>query len=241
MQLSENTSPKSTLMAIDLLYTLGTLFSLKYLLLQFPAMWTFAGPISLIATLLVATWRLKCNNQTWRSVGLFHSTSHLKLALWAIAALIITVVLGSLAGQIIQGLIPATDVSEQVSNFTQNRFANLPGNIQVYLYWLIVSWVIGGFAEELIFRGFLISRFENLFSKLPFAIVYAIIIQAIIFGQQHFYYQGIVGFVETGIIALLSGIIYYLSKRRLWPLIISHGLANTLGMTMLFLDSTAAT
>ncbi len=236
-----NNQTKTSKMAIDLLYTLGTLFGLKYFLLQFTVMWTYAGPISLIATLLVATWRLKCNDQSWRSVGLVHSTSHLKLALWSLAALIITIVLGNVAGQLAQGFITTTEVSEQVSNFTQNRFANLPGNIEVYLYWLVISWVIGGFAEELIFRGFLLSRFENLFSNLPFAIVYAVIIQAVIFGQQHMYYQGTIGFIETGIIALVSGIIYYLSKRRLWPLIISHGLANTLGMTMLFLDTSATT
>ena len=45
--------------AVDLLFTLGTLFGLKYLLLQFDVMWTFAGPISLLAALAMATWRLK--------------------------------------------------------------------------------------------------------------------------------------------------------------------------------------
>ena len=73
-------------------------------------------------------------------------------------------------------------------------------------------------------------------SQPPFAIVYAIIIQALIFGQQHMYYQGVLGLVETGIIGVVSGVIYVLCKRRLWALAISHGLANTLGMTMLFLS-----
>ena len=239
MSNTENKQTNKSNIAIDLLYTLGTLFGLKYILLQYPVMWTFAGPISVIATLLVATWRLKCSNQSWRSMGLVHSTSHLKLVLWTLAALVITILLGNLASQIAQGLITASEVSEQASNFTQNRFASLPGNIEVYIYWLVISWIIGGFAEELIFRGFLISRFENLFSNIPFAIGFAVIIQAIIFGQQHMYYQGTIGFIETGIIALASGIIYYLSNRRLWPLIISHGLANTLGITMIFLDTPA--
>jgi len=236
MPSSLNNQPTSAVILSDLLFTLATLIGLKYLLLQFSVMWTFAGPISLVAALAVATWRLKCNNQTWKSLGFVHSTSHLKLVLWTLMALILTILAGSLAGALAGGLMTAPAIGEQASTFAQNRFANVPGNLPVYLYWLVISWVIGGFTEELLFRGFLISHFEKLFSKLPFAVVYGVVIQALIFGQQHMYYQGVIGLVETGIVGLVSGIIYVLSKGRLWPLIISHGLANTLGMTMIFLS-----
>ena len=118
---------------------------------------------------------------------------------------------------------------------TSNRFKNVPGNFPAYFYWLIISWVIGGFTEELLFRGFLINRFEKVLVKIPFAIAFAVIFQAIIFGQQHMYYQGWVGFVATGVIGLTSGLIYIFCKRRLLPLIISHGLANTLGMTLMYM------
>lgn len=45
--------------AIDLTWVLTTLLILKSVFLQFEGLWTFAGPISLIASLGVATWRLK--------------------------------------------------------------------------------------------------------------------------------------------------------------------------------------
>lgn len=239
MTSSDHNQTSHSVIAVDLLFTLGTLFGLKYLLLQFEVLWTFAGPISLLAALAMATWRLKRNNQTWQSLGFVHSTSHIKLVFWTLGALVITIVAGSLAGAFAGGLLPSAGVSEQANSFMQNRFSNVPGNLPHYLYWLMIGWVIGGFTEELLFRGFLLTHFEKLFSKLPFPIIFAVVIQALIFGQQHMYYQGAIGLVETGMVAVVSGAIYVLSKRRLWPLIISHGLANTLGMTMIFLGPVA--
>lgn len=222
---------------VDLTLVLATLFILKNVLLQFHWLWTYAGPISLLASLAVATWRLKLSGENWQSIGLKHDSSHLKLILWTLGALVITVLMGNIAGQIATLIISNPEsLSEQSINYTQNRFANIPGNLSLYLMWIAISWIIGGLTEELLFRGFLISRFEKLLSKLPFAIVYAIIIQALIFGQQHMYYQGTIGLIETGIIGVISGVIYVLCKRRLWALVISHGLANTLGMTMLYLS-----
>lgn len=116
------------------------------------------------------------------------------------------------------------------------RFANVPGNISAYIFWVIVAWVIGGFTEELLFRGFMLERFGKLYRQLPFAIGLSVITQAIIFGQQHYYYQGAVGVAATGAIGLVSGIIYVLTQKRLWPLILSHGLANTIGLSLMFFN-----
>jgi len=227
--------------ALDLILTLGTLFSLKWFLLQFPALWTFAGPISLLASLGVATWCLKRNNETWMSIGFKHDTSWLNLSLWILVALIVTTVLGNLAGGLAGSLIPPeSPVDEQAQAFMAGRFDNVPGNLPVYLYWLVISWVIGAFTEELLFRGFMISRFEKFFSRVPFAIALAILAQALIFGQQHMYYQGVQGLVAMAVIGIFSGMIYVFTKRRLLPLMISHGLANTVGITMIYLGSTGA-
>jgi membrane protease YdiL (CAAX protease family) len=224
---------------LDLLYTLGTLFSLKWFLLQIPAMWTFAGPIALLSALAVATWRLKRNNESWCSLGLFNTGNYLTLILWTIGAFIIALFIGNVGGALANALISSPgEVNDQINVVVQNRFSNVQDNIPVYIYWLVISWVIGGFTEELLFRGFMILRFEKALSKLPFATAIAIFLQALIFGQQHMYYQGYVGLVETGFIAISSGLIFVLCKRRLWPLIISHGLANTIGMTMIFMGNT---
>ena len=234
MKTEEQTNLKATL--IDLVLVLVTLFTLKHLLLQLPEFWTFAGPISLLASLGVATWRLKKNNESWKSIGFIQDQTKIKLALWTVVALVTTILLGNIAAQLVTPLFASNPATNEISQVMAGRFANLPGNLTVYLYWLIVAWIIGGFTEELLFRGFLINRIEKLFYRVPFAIGIAVLFQALIFGQQHFYYQGLVGFVSTGVIGLASGLIYVYCKRRLWPLILSHGLANTLGMTILFFN-----
>lgn len=161
-----------------------------------------------------------------------------KLVGWTVVALLVTIILGNIAGQLTEQLLSSEElINSQINQAMAGRFADLPGNLTLYLFWLVVAWVVGGFTEELLFRGFLINRFESLFQKLPMSIGLAIIVQALIFGQQHYYYQGFAGLVSTGIIGVLSEIIYFYCGRRLWPLILSHGLANTIGMTILFLGS----
>jgi membrane protease YdiL (CAAX protease family) len=227
--------------AIDLALVLGTLFVLKWTLLQFPATWTFAGPISLLASLAVAHRVLKRKKETWKSLGLARTASVWNLGVWVVIAFVVGTVLSSVAGNLVSSLLTAEgQASQQASEFMSNRFANMPGNIPVYIYWLIVSWIVGGFTEEMLFRGFLISKFERLFGKTPFAIPFAIVLPALIFGQQHMYYQGIKGLVEGFVIATLYGTIYIVNKRRLWPLIICHGLVDTVGMTMIFLSAPGA-
>ena len=103
---TENTPINIKHVARDLALVLIVLFGLKYLLLQFAAMWTFAGPISLFSALAVATWRLKASGDSWASLGFIHSTSHLKLTLWTIGALVLTLVAGILANSITTGLLP---------------------------------------------------------------------------------------------------------------------------------------
>ncbi|TQV72776.1 CPBP family intramembrane metalloprotease [Aliikangiella marina] len=224
--------------ATDLILVLTTLFASKYFLLQFTSLWTFAGPISLLASLGVANWRLKLNEESWRALGFAQDQSIIKLVSWTVFALIITIIIGMISGQLAESFFNSQSVNQNEFNqVMEGRFDNLPGNLPIYLFWLSIGWIIGGFTEELLFRGFLINRFESLLKQLPFAIGFAVVIQAVIFGQQHFYYQGIAGAIATGTIAIASGAIYVFCKRRLWPLILSHGIANTLGMSIIYLGN----
>jgi len=218
--------------AIDIILVLGTLFIVKYTLLSIESMWTYAGPISLILSVIVASWRLKTHGETWAALGLSRPQSWPKIVGWSVIALVLTMLVGLFS----EGVVNASIANaSQAASDNSGRFANLPGNIGEYFYWLAVAWLIGGFIEEMIFRSFLITRFERLFAKLPFRLAFAIIIPAIVFGQQHHYYQGISGAIATGSVALVSGVLYILFKRSLWPLTISHGLANSIGLTMIFL------
>ena len=156
--------------------------------------------------------------------------------LWTLLAFVVT----TLAGGIVDGLF--SSVSEQVPANAEaasrcgDRFADLPGNLPMLTLWIGIGWVIGGFTEELLFRGFLFNKCETALRGLPGAVLIAILIQSVLFGQQHFYYQGLSGALVTGTLAAISSLLYLSGRRNLWALILSHGWANTIGMTMLYLQ-----
>lgn len=218
--------------AIDIGLVLGTMLILKYALLSVEALWTYAGPISLLSALAVASWRLRQRGESWVDLGLKRLPSWRKALVWTLVALALTTAAGILFESFINAAVGGAATQAELSN--SGRFEDLPGNTTAFVYWLAVAWIIGGFTEEMLFRGLLITRFETLFSYVPFGLIIAIILPAALFGQQHYYYQGIGGAFATGGVALVSGILYLLFKRNLWPLTLSHGLANTIGLTMIY-------
>ena len=76
-------------------------------------------------------------------------------------------------------------------------------------------------------RGFVLNRLADLFGQSRIGWTLAILIQAIIFGLLHLY-QGVPGMVGTGVVALIFAAIYLIGKRRLLPVILGHGIINTI-------------
>ncbi len=224
----------------DLVLIIGTLIVSKTVLLNVEAVWIYAGPLSLLLTFGLATALLNRHGGGWSGVGLRRPPSLVKLGLWTLLALVIGFALDILAHQLLPLILGVPDeATRAIDERYQGRFANLPGNLPVYFMWLAIAWIIGGFVEELLFRGAMITRFEQAFEGLPFAAILGVLAQAAIFGQQHFYYQGLAGAAATSLGAVLAGTIYLLLKRNLWALILSHGLNNTIGLTALYLSAPA--
>ena len=85
------------------------------------------------------------------------------------------------------------------------------------------------------FRGFLVTRGAALFHGLPFGPAFAVLVAAILFGLGHFYYQGLRGLVMTAAIGVAFGAAFLLMKRNLWPIVLVHGLIDTINFTALYL------
>jgi hypothetical protein len=93
-------------------------------------------------------------------------------------------------------------------------------------------WIGAAIGEELILRGFLLSKFTTLFGGGRLALVLAVLAQAIWFGAGHVS-QGVSGMIMAGAIGAVLGA-FFLTRARgaLVPLIIAHGLINTTTQTM---------
>jgi len=222
--------------ALDLLLIVAVLIASKELLLQFDRLWAFAGPISLVLTLVVALGRLRACGIDWPAIGLSRPQGLGHLIAFTLLALVVTTVTGEIARMAAEAWIGLPDaITQDLDARYQNRFSGVSGDPLQFALWLALAWIIGGFTEEVLFRGVLFSRLESLLFGLPLAAFLAGTGQALLFGQQHYYYQGFAGWVATGIIALVSSLLFLLFRRNLWPLILSHGLSNSIGLTMLFL------
>jgi len=102
-------------------------------------------------------------------------------------------------------------------------------------YLVGVVWVGAAMGEELLMRGFVLNRLADLFGQGRLGWVLAMVVHAIFFGLLHIY-QGVPGMVGTGVVALIFGSIYLLGKRQLMPVIIGHGLINTISLTAYYLS-----
>jgi membrane protease YdiL (CAAX protease family) len=87
---------------------------------------------------------------------------------------------------------------------------------------LVAALLANSFAEEIVMRGYLIDRFERLFSKTWLAVGLA----AMLFGSYHIY-QGWLGAIEGVVIGIVFGI-WFARTRRLAAPIIAHTISNLL-------------
>ena len=116
-----------------------------------------------------------------------------------------------------------------------SRFGVLQGSLPNLILNVVVIWITAGFVEELIWRGYLMNRLADIFDKTRLAWVIALFCSAALFGIAHFY-QGPSGMLLTGVIGLLFGVAYLVGRRNLWPLVIAHGLINTVSFVDMFLN-----
>jgi uncharacterized protein len=111
-----------------------------------------------------------------------------------------------------------------------SRFDYLEGDLPNLIIMLVNIWITAAFLEEFLFRGYLMNRLIDIQGKqTKLAWVIALIGQAVIFGLVHAY-QSPIGMFKVGLIGLVFGLSYRVVGRNLWPLILAHGLIDSLDM-----------
>ena len=96
----------------------------------------------------------------------------------------------------------------------------------------LITWVLIGFGEEFVFRGFILNRLIVLTGESKTGLLFACSIQAIWFGSGHAS-QGLTGMVITGAIGfVLAWLFLNRMNRTLWPLVIAHGAIDSVVLTI---------
>lgn len=178
---------------------------------------------SALLPVLVASILLRREGRSWRSVVFASRLSPLRLLVFTCAAVVggyLLVALSSFAMQLLGfGSRDLSLIAEQLS-----------GNLTLYLWFMIpVVWGSAAVGEEMLARGFLLHRIETVAGTTT-----AILLQAAIFALAHAY-QGAVGVVSIFFLALLFGKLFVRSGRNLLPLILAHGVIDSVGITLIYL------
>jgi len=132
------------------------------------------------STLIIATWRMKARNISWKDIGLRKPKNIKKTLLISIGVLIATVLSIVFLNVIIDSL-PFLTEKEVSGGSSSSKFGNLKGNWLLF-FTIMPMVLIESFLEELLDRGFLINWFEKLFSQTSIATILAVLLQAAIFG-----------------------------------------------------------
>ena len=227
--------------AIDLAILIACITTINLAALQVTE--RYAGPISascaviLITVLLqwrgigwrVLGWRdIGWRGIGWRDLGMRRPSRPLRL-FYQVPIVLVAWLAASYGASTLVGEFLATPD-------TSARFGHLAGYLPGTLWWIAIGWLTGGFAEEMIFRGFVLNRLQALMPRGVGGTVMAVLLQAILFGAVHAYDRGLYGLLVLGTVGAVLGTCYVVFGRNLWPIILAHGLGNTLGMLVRYLD-----
>jgi membrane protease YdiL (CAAX protease family) len=129
-------------------------------------------------------------------------------------------------------LIPATGGAER-SDVVAN-VAQLGGSLAGAIGFIALAWT-GGVAEEILFRGHLLSTLRNAFGPSRAALWFAALLTVVVFGGLHGY-QGWAGVIDTG---LYGGVVltalFVFTAGRLTACAVAHATWNTLAVIGLYL------
>ena len=185
-----------------------------------------AGACAVLTGVLLATWRLRMNSESWRMLGLRVPERWGRLAL-SVVALYALIVAGTLL--VIEPLSGVFDWPR----LNLESYAHLRGNPFALAKLLAIVWTTAAIGEELLFRGFVLTRLERVLGHGPAPTMAAVALQAAIFGAAHAY-LGVRGVATAMLVGVVFGSWFALRGRNLAPLIIAHGLTDTISVVAIY-------
>ena len=185
-------------------------------------------PVSKTPVLLALGWiSLRIRGLSWRDVGLFRNRSWMATLSLGIAAGFALEVIELFLTQPL--LIRLTGKNPDLSDFTV-----LHGNFKYTAVAIALAWTLAAFGEEMVWRGYLMSRVADLGLRTRTAWIVSLIVVNCGFGMAHAY-QGITGIIDEGFSGFLLGVIYLATGCNLTVPILAHGVSDTVDVLLIFL------
>jgi len=193
-----------------------------------------AGSIAMWSGIFIATYFMRKQDISWKDRGLTLPTGKKQ---W-ISTLGIALITSALVLTMMAAIVPLISslLGFTIPESSTDRFEFLIGNALLFIaYLIVVIWLGAAVGEELLMRGFLLNNLRSLFGQGRSRSFLAVLLHSTIFGMLHIS-QGVPGVIATGIVGAIFAIIYLSNNQKLFPLIIAHGIVNSIGLTAYFLS-----
>jgi hypothetical protein len=185
----------------------------------------------MMLTLIWAGLRLR--GQGWAHLGLPLTLPTPSAAVGAVGWSVVVAAFAVAA--FVVGAILAANIFGMPVAADTGGYAYMEGNLPLLLGALAAAWVVSSLGEEIVYRGFLVTRVAELStSSSRWAI--PVIVSAVIFGLAHFSW-GPTGVVQTGFMGLALGVSYVRLGRRLWITVLAHAYMDTALFVQMYLGS----
>jgi uncharacterized protein len=177
--------------------------------------------------LLALGWlSMRLRGRRWRDIGLSIPRNWRRLILIGVAAGIAMELLELFATQPL--LVALTGKYPDLS-----VLHSLIGSVKYLALTIAASWILAGFGEELVWRGYILNRVVDLFGRSRFGWAMAIGTVSVAFGFSHSY-QDWTGIIENTIDGALLALLYIACGRNLIAPIVAHGVTDTLDSLIIF-------
>lgn len=112
-------------------------------------------------------------------------------------------------------------------------FRAVMGNARLLVVFVVLSWLLAAFGEELAFRGYLMTRLGGVLGGGPIAWISSLVITSVYFGVGHGV-QGVTGVMQESLSGFWLGVLFLSSGRNLTVPIVAHGVSNTLAFVLIY-------
>ena len=170
--------------------------------------------------------------ESWASIGLPAGSPTVGGAAWLIVKAMLVLIF-AVAAFLFGSVVMANLVGiPQPADMTNYNF--LQGNLPMLVLSLAGVYVVSSFGEEVVYRGFLISRLSSLFgTERKGGVAMAVLVSSLVFGLAH-YEWGAMGVGQTTCMGLALALAFVWGRRNLWPLVLAHGCMDTLLLVQMY-------
>ena len=182
--------------------------------------------------MLATIWAgLRARGQTWGHLGLSRASWRAYPPAGLLARSILVLVL-ALAG-FVAGAVIAANLVGLPEGADLGGYEYLQGNLPMLLVSLAAVYVVSSLGEEVVYRGFIMTRVAEMGRGSKSAWALAAVVSSIIFGAAHFGW-GVAGVIQTTFMGLGLAAGFMLVKRNLWVLVLAHAYLDTFLLVQLY-------